>query len=197
MYQPNLLITNDLLSSYVKKFETVFSVLPDIDYHAATGRPPHPKSAILNALIFKNLRSIHTLTELSREISFYPAIAQLCGFSSIPSKERFSYFIRNTPNQFFQNIRETLLRELISLNVISGKILSTDSCPVIASAKENNLKTNVRNRFDKTKTIKGDPDARLGVYTVYPSNKKVQYFWGYRNHIINDEIGRASCRERV
>ena len=100
MYRPNLLITNDLLSNYVKKFETVFSVLPDIDHHAVTGRPPHPKSAILNALIFKNLRSIKTLTELSREISFYPAIAQLCGFRSIPSKERFSSFIRSQRGQF-------------------------------------------------------------------------------------------------
>jgi hypothetical protein len=54
--------------------------------------------------------------------------------------------------------------------------------------KENNLKTAASYRFDKTRKPSGDPDAGLGVLIHFPTpyKKEVRYFWGYRNHVIND-----------
>jgi len=79
------------------------------------------------------------------------------------------------------------LLERPSLGQIKGKYLSLDNCPIKANVKENNLKTNVKNRFNKKLIPKGDPDARLGAYVTFTGReKKIQYFWGYRNHIIND-----------
>lgn len=187
MFQPNLLYTHNLSRLYLKKLELIFSAIPTIEFPYTTGRPPHSFNAILNGLIFKNLRGINFLADLSSEFLYQPAIAQVCGFKSFPHRERFSSFLKNTPNEFFQNnIRIPLVKDLISIGEVSAQYLSTDSCPVKSPVKENNLKTNVKDRFNKNKFPKADIEARLGIYVTFPSSKKVQYFWGYRNHIVND-----------
>lgn len=195
MFQSNLLLTPELSPLGLKRFELIFSALPDIDSSAATGRPPQPRSALLNALVLRNLRSIRTLSDLTRDISTYPAIAQVCGFRSSPSKERFSSFVRNTPNHFFQSIRQRLVKELLCLGIVSGDFLSTDSCPIKAPVRNNNLKTSAKDRFDKNKPPKADPEAGVGVYITYGPKKKVEYFWGYRNHIINDATSELPIAE--
>ena len=196
MYQPNLLLTKELSKSYIKKFELLFSLLKFPKEHSKPKRrPPHPKHALLNALIYKNLRSIPTLLELTCEIKNYPQVAQICGFSSFPSIERFSSFLKDTANQILQVTRELLVKELVRLKQINARYVAADSCPIKANVKENNLKTNVINRFDKTRIPKGDPDARLGAYAVYPTKKKVEYFWGYRNHILNDALSELPIAE--
>jgi len=195
MYQPNLLFLKEPSNDYLRKIESVFLTLPQVDKDYFTGRPPHPPFALLNALIFKNLRSIASLAELAREIRFHPAIAQVCGFKSFPCRERFSSFLKDTPNRFFQDIREKLVLELIKTKEIKGKYVSTDSCPLKSPVRENNLKTSVPNRFDKTNIPKTDPECRLGTYTVYPLHRKVQFFWGYRNFILNDAVSELPIDE--
>lgn len=186
MYQTNLLFTKETNLTYLRKLELVFSCLNIPEKAYITGRPPYPIRAMVNAFVFKNLRGLLTLTDLARELSCYPALSQVCGFHSFPNKERLSHFLKYTSQELFQSIKQNLIKELLHLGDIKGKYLSTDSCPVKSPVKQNNLKTNVRDRFDKNKIPKTDKDARLGAYVVYPSNKKVQFFWGYRNHIIND-----------
>ena len=161
-----------------------------ITHYKQTGRKPILREAILKALVFKNLKSIPNLTELYRNLIDNPSAALCCGFDihdPIPSIERFSSFLNDIPNKELAHIKNQLVRELIKLNAISGKYLSIDSCPILANVKENNLKTNVKNRFDKTKFPKGDPDARLGVIITFPKGfKNIEYFWGYRNHAVID-----------
>jgi hypothetical protein len=76
----------------------------------------------------------------------------------------------------------------MSLGEITGKNLSIDSCPIPANVKENNLKTSVKDRFDKHKIPRGDKDSRLGILVHFkePFKKEIQYFWGYRNHVVTD-----------
>jgi hypothetical protein len=195
MYQPNLIFTKDTDLTYLRKLELVFSCLaiPNKNYY--TGRPPYPVSAMVNALIFKNLRGLLNLADLTRELGCYPALTQVCGFKSFPSKERFSRFLRYTPNELLQDIKENLVKELLRLGEIKCEYLSTDSCPVKSPVKENNLKTNVKDRFDKNRIPKTDKEARLGAYVVYPSSKKIQFFWGYRNHIVNDAVSELPLAE--
>jgi hypothetical protein len=109
----------------------------------------------------------------------------------IPPVERFSTFLRDTPNEDLQSIRTGLVLLLKRRGVITGKVLSIDSCPVVAPLKENNLKTSLRSkRFDKTRSPKGDPEAGLGIICHYPApnKKEVSWFWGYRNHVMNDAM---------
>jgi hypothetical protein len=195
MYQTSLFFTKDTDLSYLRKLEAVFSCLniPDKSYY--TGRPPYPIPAMVNALVFKNLRGLLNLADLVRGLACYPALSQVCGFKSFPNKERFSHFLKYTPIGLFQRIKENLIKELMCSGEIQAKYLSTDSCPVKAPVKENNLKTNVKDRFDKNKIPKADKEARLGAYVVYPAQKKVQFFWGYRNHIVNDAVSELPLAE--
>jgi hypothetical protein len=80
------------------------------------------------------------------------------------------------------------VQELIKTGAVSGNSIAIDSCPIVALLKENNLKTSMSDRFDKTRIPAGDPDTRLGVLIHFPNpfKKEVRCFWGYRNHVIND-----------
>lgn len=79
---------------------------------------------------------------------------------------------------------QTLMQE----GVITARIVALDSTPIPANVKENNLKTSVKDRFNKDHWPKGDPEASLAIMVHYPRpfKKKICYFWGYRNHTIID-----------
>ena len=174
------------------KYDILFNNLPPLTQHLAkTGRRPIERNVLLRALIYKALRRLSTLSDLVFELNNNPILSQTLGFdpiASAPSIERFSSFLRDTPNSILQEIRRQLIIELIDDKVVHGEAVAVDSCPIMIHLKENNLKTSVSNRFDKTRIPDGDHDARLGVIIHYPSpyKKEVRYFWGYRNHVVND-----------
>lgn len=174
------------------KYDILFEPLPPLPVvEKRRGRPPFSKNVLLKALIYKALRRMKTLTDLTFEFQNNPSICEAVGFDLYedpPSIERFSQFLRETPHPVLQNVRIQLVQSLLEQGIISGKHLVMDSCPIMAKVKENNLKTALSNRFDKTRRPKGDPDARLGSLLHFPQRfkKEVRYFWGYRNHIIAD-----------
>ena len=174
------------------RYDTLFDNLPKLEEHRAqTGRHPFSRNSLLKALIYKALRSLATLSDLTFELNNNPSISRSLGFNPLsyaPSVERFSAFLHDTENSDVKTVRQQLVQSLKDAGVITGKSIAIDSCPIVASLKENNLKTSVKNRFDKTRKPKGDPDARLGVMIHYPTpmKKEVRYFWGYKNHIISD-----------
>ncbi len=185
-------IDNFLDLKSLHNFNLLFDNLENVQltHYKQTGRKPVQREFLLNSLIFKNLKSITKITELYHELVDNPSAALCCGFDirkPIPSIQRFSTFLKNTPNKELVQIRNQLVHQLIDLKIIKGKFLSIDSCTILANAKENNLKTNVKNRFDKSNFPKGDLDARLGVMITFPKGKKkVDFFWGYRNHTVID-----------
>ena len=174
------------------RYEKLFENLPEIPSKSTgRGRPPVSREALLKGLIYRNLRGIHKLVELEFELLNNPSIAEPLGLDPLrrpPSDERFSVFLRSNPNGYFQLIRQALVQELIHEEVIYGRGLGLDSCPIEAFVKENNLKTSMKDRYEKHHLPAGDKDSRLGMSIHFPSpfKKKVHYFWGYRNHIITD-----------
>ena len=192
MVQQPLFNPEEIFDRPLKRYELFFSVLDlsSLDKVSCLGRKPVSRSAIARALIFKNLRSIANLSDLSNELFERPALSSVLGF--IPGDrpvpvERFSCFLKDTDNEVLQEIRVALVRKLIECKIIKGKYLSVDSCPILANVKENNLKTSVRYRFLKDRPPKNDKDCKIGVFPTFTSGKtKVEFFWGYRNHIIND-----------
>ncbi len=192
MYQRSLFDLEDIFDKPLRRYELFFSILDFslLEKGISVGRKPISRAAILRALIFKNLRSIASLSDLSSELYERPKLASVLGF--IPGDkpvpvERFSSYLKNADNKLLQKLRISLVGKLIELKVIKGKYLSADSCPIKANVKENNLKTNVRSRFIKERPPKNDPDCRIGVFPTFVSGKaKIEFFWGYRNHIVND-----------
>ena len=174
------------------RFEKLFSHLPALGQkESARGRPPFARDALMRALIYQHLRGLPSLTDLAFELKNNPAVAAACGFSTFqhpPSLERFSRFLRTTPHPDLENLRKRLVRTLIEEKIIAGGVVALDSCAVEANVRQNNLKTSVKDRFDKTKFPRGDPDARLGVKIHFPQpfKPKIMFYWGYRNHIVID-----------
>jgi hypothetical protein len=174
------------------KYEKLFDNLPKLqECIAKTGRYPFSRNSLLKALIYKALRRLVGLSDLNFELNNNPCVANVLGFNPLapaPSVERFSSFLRDIQNTELKTIHQQLMKTLIDLKVVSGNSIAIDSCPIVVPLKENNLKTSMPNRFDKTRRPAGDPDARLGVMIHYPTpfKRKVRYFWGYRNHVIVD-----------
>jgi hypothetical protein len=192
MVQQPLFNLKEIFDRPLKKYELFFSVidLSCLDKGQTVGRKPVKRSAIARALIFKNLKSIANLSDLSAELYERAALSQILGFEPgerpIPV-ERFSCFLKDTDNKILQQIRLSLVKKLIECKIIKGKYLSADSCPILVNVKENNLKTNVKSRFKKDRPPKNDKDCRIGVFPTFVyDTKRVDFFWGYRNHIIND-----------
>jgi len=164
MIQHPLFNLEEIFDRPLKKYEMFFSIidLSILDKVSLVGRKPISRSAIVRSLIFKNLRSISGLSDLSAELYERPALAQILGFEpgqkSIPV-ERFSCFLKDTDNSLLQEVRISLVKKLIECKIIKGKYLSVDSCPILANVKENNLKTCVRNRFVGSKPPKNDNDC--------------------------------------
>ena len=177
------------------KFKTLFSFLPSFEPVYTTGRHPvYSKFSLLCALIYKNIRCIHNFYDPINEINDSPELAALLNLKLPVNKELFSSFM-DTPNSFFKLTMESLVNSLISIGEISAQYLSTDSCPIFSPIKENNLNTNVSNRFLKSKIPKGDPDATLSAHVVYTDKKQISFFWGYKNHIINDAVSELPLAE--
>jgi len=74
-----------------------------------------------------------------------------------------------------------------------------DSSNIPAKVKENNLKTSIKDRFDKTKRPKGDPESRLSIMVHFPKpfQKEFKYFWGYRNFVLSDALSELPITEET
>ena len=120
-YQKLLLSAEYLLDiNPLKKYELLFDNLnpsPIETSFVSNGRPPIPKSSLLKALIYKNLKPFPTLYDLAVDLIDNPSISIKCGLppASNPQVhvERLSSFLKDTPNQSLQIIRKNLVRELI------------------------------------------------------------------------------------
>jgi len=180
------------LRKYELLFDTLEPCLGGCFTRKPRGRPPASKPALLNALIYKNLKQLPTLFDLASTLVDNPRLATTCGLQ--PNKtlysleERLSSFLKDIPNGLLQTIRINLVNQLIQLKEISGTFLSIDSAAVPAVVRENNLKTSIKDRFDKSNFPQRDPEARLGVMIHFksPFKKESHYFWGYKNHSITD-----------
>lgn len=174
------------------RYEKLFENLPRLDENVKRiGRRPVSRNSLLKALIYKAIRRLATLSDLNFELNNNPSIAQALGLNPLkaaPSVERFSSFLHDIDPIELETLRIQLVRALLDAKVIDGKEIAIDSCPIVAQLKENNLKTSMADRFNKIRRPAGDPDARLGVMIHYlnPFQKKVCYFWGYRNHVVSD-----------
>lgn len=203
MDQLSLWHGRDLPSGY--RYRQLFDHLPVVPSVPAVGpgRKPFDHNFLLRTLIYRCLRQIPTLAELVFELNNNPTVLDCLGgnpLKPVPTIERFSHFMRDTDNAVLQSVRLALVRSLIAEQVIKGDVIALDSCSVAARVRENNLKTGLsHNRFDKTKSPKGDPETGLGVRIHYPSEtkKEVTYFWGYRNHTVSDTASELTLWEET
>ena len=76
------------------------------------------------------------------------------------------------------------------LSLIDSSFIALDATPVKANVSNNNPKSFKKNKFSKASPPKTDKDCRLGVQTASNQHdeKKYEFYWGYKNHILVDCI---------
>jgi transposase len=188
----------------LEKYEILFSFLDTSAFerlYANTGRPPVGYGALLKVLIYKNMKNISYFSDLARQLRDYPDLTIVFGFHPLrlPQVENFSAFLADTDNDILQGVRNALVGNLITSGEFRGKYLSFDSTKIPVKVKENNLKTSVKDRFKKNSRPKGDSESRLGVMIYFPKpfQKKIRYFWGYRNFVLCDALSELPIIEET
>ncbi len=136
MYQHPLFYLEKIFDKPLRRYELFFSILDlsVLNKGKSVGRKPISRAAILRALIFKNLKTIASLSDLSAELYERPALASILGFEpsdKIIPVERFSSYLKNIDNKLLQEVRVYLVRKLIELEVVKGKYLSVDPHPFV------------------------------------------------------------------
>jgi len=190
------------------------------------GQTAVPYAAFAAACLLKLNEGLDSMGDLRQYLVEHPSLVWLCGFplvasrhaphgfdaeASLPTQRHLTRMLREIPNAALQFLLEDIIRlilaELRMLGVAAGECVSLDTKHIIAWVKENNPKTYVEDRFDKTRQPTGDPDCRLGCKRrhnrqaqqplgqdppITPTRNPVpasklkvgEFYWGYGSGII-------------
>ncbi len=212
-------------------------LLGDLDWEHFPERPTHrpwpgpapaPRAPFVAAFLVKLEEQLSTFGRLHRFLVNHPALVWVLGFPltptpvqpwgfdaarSVPSRKQLGRVLRELDNdalQFLLSASVTCIADALPAGVAFGDTIALDTKHIIAWVKENNPKTFVRNRFDKRRRPKGDPDCRLGckhkanplpeestdggsatpageghpASSILPTLQEGEYYWGYASGIV-------------
>jgi|GEM_PF-2783225 len=131
------------------------------------------------------------ITDLVDYLNNNLIIAYYCGFDimkPLPFYWTFDRFIRNLDNELLKKHMKSIVLKLSEMGIIDISFIALDATPISANTHQNNPKAFAKNKFSKDKQPKSDKDYRLGVHTAsnQHNERKSEYFWGYKNHMLVD-----------
>lgn len=155
--------------------------------------------------------------EVHRYLLEHPGFIPLLGFplvpapnhplgfnapASLPTPRHLTHLLRQLPNAALQWLLTDSVRLIVSevtrLTALPIECVSLDTKHILAWVKENNPKTYVADRFNKTKQPVGDRDCKLGckrrrnqaapptpTHSPVAARLKIgEYYWGYASGIV-------------
>lgn len=127
-------------------------------------------------------------------------IAFYCGFDitkPLPSYWTFVRFLKSFDNKILSDIMKSKVSHLVDKGVIDSSFIGLDSTPVFANTSQNNPKSFISNKFKPDNYPKADKDCKLGVHTASnrTNEKKYDFYWGYKNHVLVDCISGLPISE--
>ena len=160
---------------------------------AKTGRNGYSKRALLCAFIVMKCECFSCITDLVDFLLNNLVIAHYCGFNimkSLPSYWTFDRFIRTLDNDILKKLMQSQVLKLSELGIIDTSFIALDSTPISANTSQNNPKSFGKNKFSKDNQPRCDKDCGLGVHTASNqiNERKFDYYWGYKNHVLVDCI---------
>lgn len=160
---------------------------------AKTGRNGFSKRALLCAFIVMKCECFSCITDLVDYLNNNLIIAHYCGFDimkPLPSYWTFDRFINKLDNELLKKLMQSQVLRLSEMGIIDTSFIALDSTPISANTCQNNPKSFARNKFSKDNQPKSDKDCGLGVHTAsnQHNERKFEYYWGYKNHILVDCI---------
>lgn len=162
-------------------------------YNSKTGRAGYSNHSMICAFIVMKCEGFAQISDLHDYLSNNLIIAQYCGFDitkELPSYAKFTRFIREFDNDILQAVMQSLVLNAVDLSLIDTSFIALDATPVKANVSNNNPKSFRKNKFSKNEPPKADKDCKLGVQTAsnQHNEKKYEFYWGYKNHILVDCI---------
>lgn len=162
-------------------------------YNSKTGRKGYSNHSMICAFIVMKCEGFAQISDLHDYLSNNLIIAHYCGFDinkELPSYAKFTRFIREFDNDILQSVMQSLVLNAVDLSLIDTSFIALDSTPVKANVSNNNPKSFRKNKFSKDEPPKADKDCNLGVQTAsnQHNEKKYEFYWGYKNHILVDCI---------
>jgi len=108
----------------------------------------------------------------------------------LPSYWTFDRFINKLDNALLKKLMQSQVLKLSEMGIIDTSFIALDSTPISANTHQNNSKAFAKNKFSKDNHPKSDKDCGLGVHTAsnQHNERKFEYYWGYKNHILVDCI---------
>ena len=191
---------------------------PERDPHRAwSGRTPdHPRAAYVAAFLVKLDQQHRYMSNLRAYLVEHPALAWLLGFDPakpLPSCKHLSRVLRELPNaslQFLLDATVSLIADALPPNERAsfGHVVAGDTKHILAWVQENNPKAFVKDRYDKSRRLKGDPDCKLGVKSranhspetdtpltpttnPQPASQQVgdpDLYWGYASGVVATRV---------
>lgn len=196
-------------------------------------RQPEARAHFVAAFLVKVLEKQDSMPALRQFLVEHPAVLWLLGFRlypdpsqpwgfdaerSLPSHRHFSRVLRELPNsalQFLLTSSVQALRATLPADSAFGEAISLDTKHILAWVKENNPQAYVKERYDKNRQPKGDPECKLGckrrsnahsaqnadesppptpttaglpVSTGLPGLEKGEFYWGYASGVVATKV---------
>lgn len=177
-------------------YDKLFLNLDLSDFHestAKTGRSGFSKRALLRAFIVMKCECFSCITDLVDYLNNNLIIAHYCGFDimkPLPSYWTFDRFINKLDNALLKKLMQSQVLKLSEMGIIDTSFIALDATPISANTHQNNSKAFAKNKFANDNHPKSDKDCGLGVHTAsnQHNERKFEYYWGYKNHILVDCI---------
>ncbi len=168
---------------------------------SSRGRPAHPEAAYLKAFLIRIRQNFIYTTQLRDFLVKHPLLVIELGFHLVLDfTQPYGFDVEQTlPTRYWlgeklQKLDRGLLQDLLAGTVHAlqeeipglGEVVSFDVKHIYAWVQENNERAYVKDRYDKTKRLAGDPDCRLGVKRSTnkelpdgSTEEKKELLWGY------------------
>jgi hypothetical protein len=170
-------------------------------HHSSRGRPAHPESAYIKVFLIRIREGMIYTSQLRRFLVKHPLLVIELGFhleidpttpygfdceKTLPCDFWLRQKLRCFDHGLLQALLQATVRDLQQEIPGLGETVAIDVKHIYAWVKENNERTYVKDRYDKTKQLAGDPDCKLGVKRSSnqeqpdgSAKEKKEYIWGY------------------
>ena len=167
--------------------------LSSVQEYPKTGRKGFSSHAMICAFIVMKCEGFPMITDLVDYLNNNFLIAHYCGFDislPLPSYWTFDRFLKDFDHSILSYIMQSQVLSLAADGIIDTSFIGLDSTSVSANTSQNNPKSFLSNKFQPDNQPKADQDCKLGVHTAsnQTNEKKYEFYWGYKNHVLVDCI---------
>jgi len=148
------------------------------DHQSIRGRPAQPEAAYIKAFLIRIREGMIYTSQLHRFLLKHPLLIIELGFhlqcdstdpygfdrhTTLPSEVYLRRKLHLLDQPLLQTLLQSTVRDLQEEIPGLGETVAFDVKHIYGWVKENNERVYVKDRYDKTQRLAGDPDCRLGV----------------------------------